>query len=612
MLLLAALIAFVKEWAPPELVAMSAFAAVIILGLISPKQALAVFQNDAPLTIGALFIVTAGLQATGAIDQLSTILTRWLKGGMYSTLLVVMLLAGISSAFINNTPIVAIFLPIVLSLSRAKDMPASKFLIPLSYATILGGCCTLIGTSTNLVASGMAQQYGLPPIGMFELAPLGLALSLAGGLFILFFGPKLLPVRRGVSEMLTPQERRTSLAHTLVRPGSPLVGKLLTEVDIFQGKRGLAVIEVRRRDGRLLTPLNEITLEANDRLLLGGSRLDREASLPASNSVLIENGLDRLATTEGRIMEVMIAPHSRLLGRTLRSAGFRQNYSCVILAVHRGGVNVTGELGGVPLDFGDTLLLLTPASNVPALRASGDFLLLDEKQDAALPVSGDPPVSNVVSAEEKGAWMPGPVWGPRIAWFAMGLVVILAVFEIVPIFISALFGCLLLMWTRCLTPEQAYRSVDWSILFMLYGMLGLGVAMEQSGAAGWLAGLLVAGTHLAIPAGIAPFVMLSGFYLLTVALTELLSNNATAVAMIPIAIRVADQLGVSSRPYVIAVCIASSAAFMLPTGYQTHMMVYGPGGYKFTDFIKIGAPLNILCWAISSVLIPVFWPLVAK
>lgn len=585
---------------------MSGLMLALMFGLIGKNEALDVFSNDAPITVAALFVVTAGLQFTGSIDQLSRLMNRWLRGGMGSTLIVLMLMSGVSSAFINNTPIVAIFLPIVLSISRAKDLPASKLLIPLSYATILGGCCTLIGTSTNIVTSGLiVKNYDLPPIGMFELAPLGLVLSLVGGVYMYFFANKLLPLRRGISEMLSPQERRATLVHTLVRADSPLVGTILTEADIFKGKRGLAVLEVRRRDGRLLTPLNEITLEANDRILLGGSRLDRDTNdREASNALLNSNGLDRLATTEGRIMELMVAPHSRLLGRTLRGAGFRQNYSSVILAVHRSGRNVTGELSGVPLEFGDTLLLLTPTSNVSALRACGDFIFLDEQQPDANAVAA----TAAPDAAETGPWSPGPKWGPILAWGTLVMVVALGVTEVLPMFAAALLGCLVLIWTRCLSPEQAYKSVDWSIIFMLYGMLGLGAAMDASGAAQWLASLLVDFTHLAIPPAWAPVIMLSGFYLLTVILTELLSNNATAVTMIPIAINVADQLEVSSRPFVVAVCIAATAAFMLPTGYQTHMMVYGPGGYKFTDFLRFGAPLNVLGWVVSSVMIPFIWP----
>lgn len=595
------LVAFMREWASPDVLALTILCLVVALGLVSPKEMTDVFRNEAPLTIAALFIIGGALERSGAVDQIGSILRSRLSGKVNWAILSFCLVAGFFSAWMNNTAIVAILMPVTLGFARSKDIPASKLLIPLSYASILGGCCTLIGTSTNLLVNGALKDLGTEQMTMFTLAPVGIPMAIAGFAYLTIFGPKLLPSRSSISGSLEIAHRSTPLYHLLVAKDSLLIGMKLLDSDLGQREGGIHVLEVRRNGARLMVPLSDITIERNDRFLIA---LHRRSGRHEKPEALFERlGLDPLSTVEGLVSELVVRDESSLIGVTLARSDFRQHYNCVVLAVHRNGVNITKQISSLPLELGDTLLVITPRNNLESLEATRDFIMTDAPEHTP--------------EEEKRMHRPLHVF---LSWAVLIGVVLTATLtdvfgrmfpdtiSAVPIHYAAMVGGLALLWLKVMTPRQAYASIDWQVLLMLYGLLGLGMAMQNTGTAEWLAKQLVSNVeHLVSPQHM-PLVLLWAMFLLTLTLTEVLSNNATAVMMIPIAVKIAHVLEVNPMPFIIAITVSASCAFALPMGYQTHMMVYGPGGYRFSDYLRIGIPLNIICWVVACLLIPIIWP----
>ncbi len=584
LLIVVTLYAFVKEMAPSDLIALTILCCTVLFGLVDSKKVLDVFRNEAPLTIGALFIIGTALEKSGGVRQISRLIQKMAGGGLRSTLLIFCGVAAFFSAFMNNTAIVAIMLPVALGLARSKDIPASKLLIPLSYASILGGCCTLIGTSTNIVVSGALQNYGLQKIQMFELAAIGVPLACVGIAYLVIFGPKLLPNRSSVIGMLNDQQRTSPLFHILVEKQSPLIGQRLLDSPIFNPKSGIHMMEVRRNGERMMLPVNQIVIEANDRFLIGVHGRRNKAA--TADELLPNMGIQTLSKIEGVVTELVITEESELINRTLAAADFRQRYNCVVLAVHRNGKNITERLANTELDHGDTLLVLTPRNNLKSLQDSHNFVLTDSVE------------SSIPRLYSKAT----------LTWaILLAVVVSVTVIPGVQMHIASLIGALAILWIRIISMREAYAGVDWPIIFMLYGMLALGLAMDETGTAEWLAlGFVKVAKEIASPE-LLPYFALSAVILLTLALTEVLSNNATALMMVPIVVNLAKSLEVSAMPFIIGICIGASCAFMLPMGYQTHMMVYGPGGYKFSDFVRIGLPMNVITWIMASAIIPLVW-----
>ncbi|MEM9445506.1 MAG: SLC13 family permease [Verrucomicrobiota bacterium] len=601
-LLAIVLVAFFKEWAPPEIIAMSAFGFLLVfsainptLKLLNPEDAFSVFSSKAPITIAAMFILSGALQQTGAINGITRLLTKHLSSNQIFLLLCVTVFVALASAFVNNTPIVAIFIPVLLSLARTQQVAPSKLLIPLSYAAIMGGACTLIGTSTNLIVSDIftSPAYNFGKIGFFEITKIGLPLLLIGMAYVIIFGPKLLPSRQNVTSVLSPEERKTFLCHALIQPNSPLIGIRLTETKLAQNATLFRIIEIRRHGTRLTLPLNEVIIRPYDRILFSASekyivssedpeKKDRELSSELSE----ELGVQTLSVIEGSIIEGIIAPHSSLMGKSIREIRFRQTYGMLILAIHRQGKNLSKNFLDERLQFGDTILMLGPTTTFAQLRNMGDLMLLEDQI---------PEVAN-----KDKAW---------IVWATMAAVVIVAAIDNgISIHVSAILGCLVVLWTKCLQPDDAYKSIDWGVLFLIYGMLGIGLAMEKSGAANLVAGSFVDIIKTLADNQFLPYVALGCFYLITNLLTEVISNSAAAIIMAPIAINSSLALGLDPRTFVIAVMIAASASFLTPIGYQTNTMIYGAGGYRFTDFTKFGLPLSILFWVTATLLIPIIWP----
>jgi len=597
------LVAFIREWASPDILALSILCLVVALGLVSPSEMTNVFRNEAPLTIAALFVIGGALEKSGAVDSIGRLLKNNLSGNTRIAMLAFSLVAAFFSAWMNNTAIVAILLPVTLGFARSKDIAASRLLMPLSYASILGGCCTLIGTSTNLLVNGTLRDMGEPTMTMFQLAPLGIPLAIAGIAYLTIFGPKLIPARSSITGSLEIDHRTSPLYHLLIGGNSELVGKRVTETLLFDRGSGIHIMEVRRSGARVMASLSNLVVEKNDRFLVA---LHRRKGGGAKPEELFEKaGAQLLSTVDGIVSELVIHHESSLRGRTLAASDFRQRYNCVVLAVHRNGVNITSRIAELPLDGGDTLLVITARNNLDELERTRDFILTDSPDDAS-------------TLQPDGA-KPKPALHVWLSWATLiGVVATATITDLlsragfgiapVPIHYAALIGALALLWLKIVTPREAYASIDWQVLLMLYGLLGLGMAMQSSGTALFLSRGMVSLAEGFVSREYLPLVMLWLVFILTLSLTEVLSNNATAVMMVPIVVTLARELDVSTTPYVMAVAVSASCAFALPMGYQTHMMIYGPGGYKFADFLRVGIPLNIICWVISCLLIPVIWP----
>ncbi|HBL29055.1 MAG TPA: SLC13 family permease, partial [Acidobacteria bacterium] len=517
----------------------------------------------------------------GAVALLGRRLAAAGRFGLLPTLLALMALTGAVSAFINNTAAVAIFLPIVLGLSRETGISASKLLIPLSFSSLFGGSCTLIGTSTNILVSSIAERHGLAPFGMFELAPLGLVLFAAGGLYLLTVGVRLLPDRRSGADLAQSYGMGDYVTEVLVLPGSPSVGRPLRESPLVRDL-DLDVLQIER-EGRPAEVPGAATILAAGDLLRVRCDVEKIRRAEAQEGIALKAGLkwrdEDLQAAAAALLEVVVTPGSALEGKTIKEAGFRQLYGGTALAIRQRGELMRERLGTTRLHAGDVLLVEVRRDRIAPLKRIPDFVIVSE-----------------IDREE-----------PRRGKLALALaivagVVITATVGLLPIVGSAILGSVLLVLTRCITLDEAYHAIEWRVVFLLGGILPLGIALETSGAArlltSWLVGSIGAW---------GPVALVSVFYLLTSLLTETMSNNATAALLAPIAITTAAALDVDPRPFLMAVTFAASASFMTPVGYQTNTLIYGPGHYRFTDFLRVGTPLNLLFWLLATLLIPRIW-----
>jgi len=585
-LLIGAFVAFVREKTPPDVVALALFVIIALTGLVSVKDTFAVFSNPAPLTVAAMFVLSAALVRCGALDYLSWGFEKAAVLPYQVVLFLLVVIVAFVSAWINNTPVVVVFVPVILNLARKMGLPASKFLIPLSYASVLGGICTLIGTSTNLLVNGILVERGEPEMGMFELTAIGVPVTIVGALYLAIVGKKLLPAREMLTSILSEEERREYFTEAFVPAYSPLIGKNLKTAGLVT-TRGFRVIEVVR-DGIAITVDPAVTpLRGGDRLVIAcrPSGVARARSMPGFDFTA-EAGLEQIAAHEGVVFEGAVAPNSEIIGQSISDLNFRQRYRVIVLAIHRNGENVRDKLETIPLQMGDLLLMMGTPQAMNGLRRGDDVILLDRPPLPSLSLHGRIPL---VLATIAG-------------------VIVGETFGYVPIELGAIAGAVLLCLTGCIKPKEAYESIEWNLLFVIFGMLALGIAMQQTGAAAWLAKNVVTAADHVVSGDAKPLVMLACLYVVTMVLTEVLSNNAVAALMVPIALGIASEAGYSARPFLIAVTIAASAAFATPIGYQTNTYVYGIGGYKFSDFVKIGIPLNILCFVVAMIVIPKTWP----
>ena len=583
--LLGVFVVFVKEWLPNDLVALAGMSLLLVFGILDEKDLASVFGNPAPLTIGAMFILAEALTRTGVIDGVAVRFAKWAGDSLARALTILALIVMPLSAVMNNTPVVIVFLPVLIAFARGSGLKASKLLIPLSFLSILGGTMTLIGTSTNLLVSGLAKQSGQPAFGIFEISGLGVIYALVGALYIQFIGKKLLPERDTVSSLLSAEDTRKFCSAAEITAGSALAGARLIEHPLFGDRRNTIVYELIRHGERVEDiPLDAITMEEHD-VLWFRATAKQLAQIQGDPGVRMIHKKSNVSDPSGsgeevQTVEAIIGPRSPLIGKSVRESNIRRRYGVVVAAVHRKGMNLSERYQDMRLHFGDTLLLEGPVRNLGRLNEEGSFLSLNETRIV-------PPLR-------------------AKAGLAVGLlagVVLISGAGLLPISAAALIGATVAILTGCLDLRGAYRAVEWNVLFLIYGMLGIGIAMGKTGGAEWIAMGVVHAMQ-----GYGPLVMLAALYLLTSILTEMVTNNAVAILLTPIAISIAESLGVDPRPFLVAIMFGASASFVTPIGYQTNTYVYGAGGYRFGDFLKIGIPLNLLLWAVAVLMIPWFWP----
>jgi len=575
------LVTLIRDYAPPDLTFLGAAAILAACKIITPEEAFAGFSNPGMLTVAFLFVVAAGLRETGVLDFLG----RRVLGGVSTesgALLRLSVVVLPMSAFLNNTPIVAMFVPVVIDWCRRNRISPSKMLIPLSFLTILGGTCTLIGTSTNLVVDGLMIKSNMPGMSLFELARIGIPYAIIGTFYLYVFGSRLLPERTELLEQLS-NTRREYLIEMRVTEGCPLDGKTV-QAGGLRHLPGLFLIEIDREEQVIAPVQPDDVIRIGDRLVFTGIvsgivELEKiYGLLPIADS---NYEVSPKGQRDRRLCEAVISESSPLNGKTIRDAEFRANYGAAVVAVHRSGKRIEQKIGDISLRPGDTLLLQTRPKFLQAHRHDPAFYLVSSVAD----------------------WR--PIRRDR-AWVAAAVFLVLLVLMTtgaIPIVLSTALAAVMMVVLGCLSSSDARQNIEWNVLITIGAAFGIGSALQNSGLAGLIAKSVVESTH-----AWGPIAALAMIYILGSIITELITNNAAAVLLFPFCVETARIYDVDSRPFLIALTLAASASFMTPIGYQTNMMVYGPGGYRFSDYLRIGAPLNIILGIVAVVLIPYFWP----
>lgn len=569
-----------------DVVGLIVMGTLMVTGLVTVREGVSGFANEALVTVAAMFVLSAGLVRTGAVDELGKRLGRLAGDSEFRLLLLSVCLVIPLSAFINNTPVVVVMIPLVLGLARKGGARPSKLLMPISFASQMGGTLTLIGTSTNLLVAGLVLDLGLERIRLFDITPPALVLMALGVTYLLTIGRWLTPVRETAQDLIASYELRDYLTALAVEPDSPLVGKSLGEAR-FASEYGFEVVAIEHEGRRVMAPDSSAVIQADDVLLAEGkvsdiAAIEQRAHLRIATPRADPFESDQVA--EGpeapQLAELLVAPRSGAAGSTIRTLHFRQRYGVPVLGIRRHGTSLMDRVRDVALVPGDLLLVRGTPTELRRIHEGRDFALLGA-------------VERPVRRREK-------LW---IAVAILAAVIGLAALEVMPILLSAVLGVVAMFLTGCVRPEEAYEEVDWMVLILLGSIIPLGLAMQNTGTAG-----LVADQILRVTAPLGLVGTLAAIYLITSLFTELISNTSAAVVLTPIAIATAGELGVSPLPFVIAVMIAASNSYMTPVGYQTNTFVYGPGGYRFADFFRVGAPLNLVMLVAAAIVIPIFFP----
>ncbi|MDP6142865.1 MAG: SLC13 family permease [Candidatus Marinimicrobia bacterium] len=581
-------ILFVTELLPLDVTALSILAIVLVLGYISPEEAISGFANPAVITIALLFVLSHSLQKSGILEYMIIRLNKLTERSRFLGLFVFLISVALASAFVNNTAIVAIFIPLTIRLAQKYNLSPSKLLMPLSYIAIIGGTLTLVGTSTNLLVNSIYVNTisSSPPLGMFEFAKFGLVMLVIGMAYLLIAVPFLIPSRTVTSSLTKSYHMGGYLTELKVSEESPLVGRTCKERAVNKNY-DITVLDILR-DGKLISKnIRDTIIYPEDILFVRGS-LENFLRMKEVEKVtmLTDEKLtqDELIHDDNTLVECLITNQTDLVGKSLMEINFRRRFGSFILAIRREGEILRKKIAHVVLQAFDTLLIYGPIEKIKELSDSGDFIVLGEIE---------------ATLQKHKYW-----------WVSVAVIfgaVILAALGIVPILKGALVGAIFLLVIRVVTANEAYQSINWQVIVLIAALIPLGIVIQKSGTAFWI-GTVLNDIANAFNPLIRPTIMLSLVYLVTIILTEMTSNAATAIIMTPIAISAAQQMGLEPRTFVFAVCFAASASFITPIGYQTNLMVYGPGGYKFTDYVRVGLPLAIVLWCMATWLIPILWP----
>ena len=581
LVVLMSIILFATEVVRIDVAALIIASTLMITGVVTPEQGVSGFSNPATITVFSMLMISLGLENTGLVSVLGEKLMKYSGKKEWQVIFMLMVVVGILSAFINNTAAVAVFLPVVLTISKETGISPSKLLMPTSFAAIIGGSCTLIGTSTNILVSSIAEAHGIGGFSMFEFSKLGLMFLGAGIIYMIFIGRFLIPERRGENSLTDAYQMREYLTEIIIKKGSKLIGKTLGESQLRE-KFDIDVLEIMRMDGAMGFPDIGELIKENDLLLIRGNvkeimKIQDQEGIDIKAKSLVDDA--QLSSGEAVLVEAVIAPESFLIGKTVKTANFRQRYGAMAVAVRRDGVSLRKKISLVEFRLGDSLLIECQKSQLQSMYRTTDLIMLNKITKRRIDKSK---------------------MGVGVAIIVS--VVTLAALGILPIMVSAFAGGLLMVLTKCISLRRVYRRMEWQIIFLLAGIIPLGVAMENSGAATYIADMVIN-----VAGDLGPVGIVALLYLVTLLTTEVMSNNASAILLAPIALTISTQLGYDPKPFLFTIMFAASFSFLTPIGYQTNALIYGPGNYKYTDYARTGIILSLLMWGMATFFISFFW-----